>query len=217
MASQMNSTTNNISGSLNTLDSNAPHNLSNKDDSYDPEFEALITAMLNRLGENPNRDGLQRTPLRVAKALDFLTSGYTLSVDEVVNDALFDDPCEEMVIVKDIEFYSLCEHHMLPFFGKTHIGYIPSGKIIGLSKLARVTDVFARRLQVQERLTNQIADALINILDPLGVAVVTEASHFCMMMRGVQKQNSSTIASAMRGNFRSDARTRQEFMNLIRR
>ena len=190
---------------------------SNESGSYDPEFEALVTSMLERLGEDPNRDGLKRTPLRVAKAMDFLTSGYEISLDEVVNDALFDDPCEEMVIVKDIEFYSLCEHHMLPFFGKAHIGYIPNGKIIGLSKLARVTDVFARRLQVQERLTNQIADALINILDPLGVAVVTEASHFCMMMRGVQKQNSSTIASAMRGIFRSDARTRQEFMTLIRR
>lgn len=183
---------------------------------YDPEFEALISSMIERLGEDPNREGLRRTPLRVAKAMDFLTSGYSVSVDDVVNNALFDDPCEEMVIVKDIEFYSLCEHHMLPFFGKAHIGYIPNGKIIGLSKLARVTDVFARRLQVQERLTNQIADALINILEPLGVAVVTEASHFCMMMRGVQKQNSSTIASAMRGNFRRDVRTRQEFMNLIR-
>lgn len=198
------------------LTENHLHTNQNGHEPYDPEFESLISAMLTRLGEDPNRDGLRRTPLRVAKAMDFLTSGYKTSIDDVINNALFDDPCEEMVIVKDIEFYSLCEHHMLPFFGKAHIGYIPNGKIIGLSKLARITDVFARRLQVQERLTNQIADALIDSLEPLGVAVVTEASHFCMMMRGVQKQNSSTIASAMRGNFRSDARTRQEFMTLIR-
>ena len=190
-------------------------------DVYDQEFEALVTQMLTRVGEDPTREGLQRTPLRVAKAMDFLTSGYTTSVDEVVNNALFDDEdcdegCEDMVIVKDIEFYSLCEHHMLPFFGRVHIGYIPNGKIIGLSKLARITDVFARRLQVQERITNQIADAVIEVLQPHGVGIVSEASHFCMMMRGVQKQNSSTIASAMRGNFRTDARTRDEFMQLIK-
>lgn len=185
-------------------------------ESYDPKFEALVTSMLERLGEDPQREGLLRTPLRVAKAMSFLTSGYETSLENIVNDALFEDSCEEMVIVKDIEFYSLCEHHMLPFFGKAHIGYIPNGKIIGLSKLARVTDVFARRLQVQERMTNQIADALLGILEPRGIAVVTEASHFCMMMRGVQKQNSSTITSAMHGSFRRDARTRKEFMDLIR-
>lgn len=184
---------------------------------YDPEFEALVRQMLVRLGEEPSREGLQRTPLRVAKAMDFLTSGYEMKVDEVLNNALFADDCQDMVIVKDIEFYSLCEHHMLPFFGKAHVGYIPKGKIVGLSKIARIVDVFARRLQVQERLTNQVADALVEALNPLGVGVVMEASHFCMMMRGVQKQNSSTITSAMRGAFRRDARTRTEFMELIKR
>lgn len=185
-------------------------------ETFDPEFEALIQQMLIRLGEDPERDGLKRTPLRVAKAMDFLTNGYRTSLETVVNNALFVDKSEEMIIVKDIEFYSMCEHHMLPFYGKAHIGYIPSGKIIGLSKLARITDVFARRLQVQERMTNQIADSLIDILEPLGVGVVTEACHFCMMMRGVQKQNSFTITSATRGSFRSDLRTREEFMHLIR-
>lgn len=184
-------------------------------ESYDPEFEALVAQMLQRLGENPERDGLKRTPLRVAKAMDFLTSGYTMSLEEVVNGALFEAEGQEMVIVRDIEFYSQCEHHMLPFYGKVHIGYIPNEKIIGLSKLARIVDVFARRLQVQERLTSQVADALLEILQPQGVAVVTEASHFCMMMRGVQKQNSFTIASAMRGVFKDNTDTRQEFMKLV--
>jgi len=183
---------------------------------YDPAFEAVIEQMLVRLGEDIDREGLKRTPLRVAKALDFLTSGYTTSMDQVINNALFQSESEDMVIVKDIEFYSLCEHHMLPFFGKVHVAYVPKDKIIGLSKIARVVDVFARRLQVQERLTNQIADAMMEILEPGGVAVVAEASHFCMMMRGVQKQNSSTITSAMRGSFRDDARTRGEFMALVR-
>lgn len=185
------------------------------EESYDPEFEALVEQMLRRLGENPERDGLKRTPLRVAKAMDFLTSGYKQSLAEVVNGALFEAEGQEMVIVRDIEFYSQCEHHMLPFFGKAHIGYIPNDKIIGLSKLARIVDVFARRLQVQERLTSQVADALVDILQPKGVAVVTEASHFCMMMRGVQKQNSFTISSAMRGLFKDDATTRAEFMGLV--
>ncbi len=182
---------------------------------YDPEFEGLIRQMLERLGEDPDREGLQRTPLRVAKAMSDLTEGYTLSLETVVNGALFEDEHQEMVIVRDIEFYSLCEHHMLPFFGKAHIGYIPDGHIIGLSKLARILDIYARRLQVQERMTGQIADALMEILQPKGVAVVTEASHFCMMMRGVQKQNSFTIASAMRGVFRDNNATRQEFMQLV--
>jgi GTP cyclohydrolase I len=172
--------------------------------------------MLERLGEDPQRDGLLRTPLRVAKAMDFLTSGYTADLQTVVNNAVFEDDGEEMIIVKEIEFYSMCEHHMLPFYGKAHIAYIPNGKIIGLSKLARITDVFARRLQVQERLTNQIADALMEILDAKGVAVVTDAQHFCMMMRGVQKQGSSTIASAMRGQFKTDPATRAEFMGLVK-
>ncbi|MBI3959983.1 MAG: GTP cyclohydrolase I FolE [Chloroflexi bacterium] len=185
------------------------------EESYDPEFEALVEQMLRRLGENPERDGLRRTPLRVAKAMDFLTSGYAQSLAEVVNGALFEAEGQEMVIVRDIEFYSQCEHHMLPFFGKAHIGYIPNGKIIGLSKIARIVDVFARRLQVQERLTGQVADALVEILQPQGVAVVTEASHFCMMMRGVQKQNSFTISSAMRGIFKENPATRQEFLELV--
>jgi GTP cyclohydrolase I len=183
-------------------------------ESYDPAFEQLIEQMLDRIGENPSRDGLLRTPLRVAKAMDFLTSGYSTSVEEVVNNAVFEDDGEEMVVVRDIEFYSLCEHHMLPFYGKVHIAYIPNGKIIGLSKLARITDVFARRLQVQERLTNQIADALMDVLDPQGVAVVADGSHFCMMMRGVQKQDSSTVTSAMRGVFKSDRDLRREFMSI---
>ncbi len=187
------------------------------DEVYDPYLEGLIEQILVRLGEDPRREGLRRTPLRVAKALDFLTSGYTTSVADVVNNAIFAESSEEMVIVKDIEFYSLCEHHMLPFFGKAHIGYLPKGKVIGLSKVARIVDVFARRLQVQERLTNQIADALMEILEPQGVAVVLEASHFCMMMRGVQKQNSLTVTSAMRGLFRRDARTRSEFLELLKR
>jgi GTP cyclohydrolase IA len=184
---------------------------------YDPTFEALIEQMLLRVGEDPEREGLRRTPLRVAKALDFLTGGYAMSVEAVLNDALFEDCCDEMVIVKDIEFYSMCEHHMLPFFGRASIGYLPNGKIIGLSKIARVVDVFARRLQVQERLTNQIADALVDALRPHGLGVVLEASHLCMMMRGVQKQNSHTVTSALRGTFKSAPRTRAEFMELLRR
>ena len=183
---------------------------------YDPEFEQLIESMLERLGEDPNRDGLQRTPLRVAKAMDFLTNGYETSVDEVVNNAVFEDDGQELVLVKDIEFYSLCEHHMLPFFGKIHIAYIPDGKIIGLSKLARIADVFARRLQVQERLTNQVADALMELLDPKGVAVMAEAQHFCMMMRGVQKQGGSTVTSSFRGVLKEDREARREFMEMVR-
>ncbi|MEZ4833034.1 MAG: GTP cyclohydrolase I FolE [Caldilineaceae bacterium] len=182
---------------------------------YDPAFEALIEQMLFRLGEDPDRDGLQRTPLRVAKAMDFLTSGYETSLETVVNNALFEADTDEMVVVRDIEFYSLCEHHMLPFFGKAHVGYIPNGKIIGLSKVARIVDVFARRLQVQERLTSQVADAMMELLDAQGVAVVTEASHFCMMMRGVQKQNSFTLSTATRGALKTDSQLRGEFMRMI--
>jgi GTP cyclohydrolase IA len=183
---------------------------------YDAEFEALVEQVLVRLGEDPARDGLKRTPLRVAKAMDFLTSGYEMSMEKVLNGALFEADSQELVIVRDIEFYSLCEHHVLPFFGKAHIGYIPNGKIIGLSKIARIVDVFARRLQVQERMTGQIADTLMEVLDAQGVGVITEASHFCMMMRGVQKQNSFTIASAMRGTIKDDPRTRQEFLQLAK-
>jgi GTP cyclohydrolase I len=185
-------------------------------ESYDPQFEGLVRNMLVRLGEDPHREGLLRTPLRVAKALDFLTSGYEMSVEEVVREAVFHEDCREMVVVRDIEFYSLCEHHMLPFFGRAHVAYLPDGKVIGLSKVARVVDVFARRLQVQERLTNQIADAMTAALSPHGVAVVMEASHTCMMMRGVQKQNSTTVTSAMRGTFEANPSTRSEFMALLR-
>jgi len=184
---------------------------------YDPEFESLVHAMLVRLGEDPQREGLQRTPYRVAKAMDYLTSGYSKSAEEIVRNAVFHEDAKEMVVVKDIEFYSLCEHHMLPFFGHAHVGYLPDGKVLGLSKIARVVDVFARRLQVQERLTTQVAESLMNALEPLGVAVVLEASHTCMMMRGVQKQRSSTVTSAMRGLFDSNGRTRAEFMAFIRR
>ena len=158
------------------------------DESYDPDFENLIRQMLTRIGEQPDREGLQRTPLRVAKALDFLTSGYNVTVQDVVRNAVFEEQCEEMVIVKDIEFYSMCEHHILPFFGKAHVAYLPNKKVIGLSKVARIVDVFARRLQVQERLTNQIADAMMDILNPHGVAVILKASHFCMMMRAYRSR-----------------------------
>lgn len=184
---------------------------------YAPRLEAIIREQLTEIGEDPLREGLQRTPLRVAKALDFLTSGYTTSLDEVVNDAIFDaEGASEMVVVRDVEYYSMCEHHMLPFFGTATVAYLPKGKIIGLSKIARIVDVFARRLQVQERLTNQVADAMIETLDPHGVGVVMEGKHLCMMMRGVQKQESNMVTSAMRGTFRSDARTRAEFLALTR-
>jgi len=186
------------------------------DEVYDADFEDLVRRMLVRVGESPEREGLQRTPLRVAKAMDFLTSGYDSKVEDVVRDAVFDEPCEEMVLIRDIEFYSLCEHHMLPFFGRAHVAYLPKGKIIGLSKMARIVDLFARRLQVQERLTNQVADALMEILQPHGVAIIMEASHFCMMMRGVQKQNSMTVTSAMRGTFKTNPTSRAELMNLIK-
>jgi GTP cyclohydrolase I len=187
-----------------------------EDEVYDREKEGLIRNLLTSLGEDPTREGLRRTPLRVAKAMDFLTSGYHSTVEEVVKGAIFTEECKEMVVVRGIEFYSLCEHHMLPFFGHAHVAYLPKGKVVGLSKIARVVDVFARRLQVQERLTNQVADALMAALNPHGVAVVMEASHTCMMMRGVQKQNSTTVSSAMRGTFEEDPRTRAEFMGFIR-
>ena len=177
-----------------------------------PRFKDIISV----LGEDPSREGLLDTPKRFAKSVQFLTSGYQSSVKEVVGKGIFAAESSEMVIVKDIELYSMCEHHMLPFFGKTHVAYIPNKKIIGLSKIPRIVDVFARRLQVQERLTSQIADALMEELNPMGVAVVIEAAHFCMMMRGVEKQNSKTITSAMRGEFYSDPTTRKEFLELIR-
>jgi len=183
---------------------------------YDRKKEALVRSMLQEIGEDPNREGLRRTPLRVAKAMDFLTSGYQLSAAEIIKKALFVEDVKEMVVIRDIEFYSMCEHHMLPFFGHAHVGYLPNGKVVGLSKVARVVDCFARRLQVQERLTNQVADALIEHLGAHGVAVVMEASHTCMMMRGVQKQRSTTVSSAMRGSFETNQLTRAEFMSFIR-
>jgi len=178
------------------------------------EFETLVRRELELIGEDPNREGLLKTPERVAKAMSWLTRGYDMDVAEVVGDAVFEEQHESMVMVRDIELYSMCEHHMLPFFGKAHVAYIPSGRIIGLSKLPRIVDVFARRLQVQERMTEEIAQALTDILQPRGVGVVIEALHLCMMMRGVQKQNSKTITSAMRGAFREDNKTRDEFLRL---
>ena len=175
-----------------------------------------VELMLAEMGEDPTREGLLRTPDRVAKALKFLTSGYDADVDTVVNDALFTVDYSEMVIVKDIDFYSLCEHHLLPFFGKCHVAYLPRDQVIGLSKIPRLVEVFSRRLQVQERLTNQIAETVSAILNPLGIGVVIEATHLCMLMRGVEKQNSVALTSAMLGTFRTDARTRMEFLELIK-
>lgn len=180
-------------------------------------LEEIVGEILGIVGEDPEREGLLRTPKRVAAAWEFLTGGYSMSVEEVLNNAIFEERYDEMVIVKDIDFYSLCEHHLLPFFGKAHIAYIPNGKIVGLSKIPRIVDVFARRLQVQERMTQQIAETIQTYLQPQGVAVVTEASHMCMMMRGVQKQNSVTTASAMLGAFKHQVETRSEFMTLITR
>jgi GTP cyclohydrolase I len=179
-----------------------------------PELEDLVRQMLPHLGEDPEREGLRRTPARVAKSMRWLTRGYGRSVENVIGKAVFEEGHESMVLVRDIEVYSLCEHHMLPFFGKAHIAYYPNGRIVGLSKLPRVVDVFARRLQLQERLTDQIADALMDVLEPMGVGVVIEAYHLCMMMRGVEKQNSKTVTSALRGIFRDDAKTRDEFLRL---
>ena len=180
-------------------------------------MQDIIRQLLAELGEDPSREGLLNTPKRVEKSLRFLTSGYSANVDEVLNNALFTVDYNEMVIVKDIDFYSLCEHHLLPFFGKCHVAYIPQGRVLGLSKIPRLVEMFARRLQVQERLTNQIAETLRDKVRPLGVAVVMEASHLCMSMRGVEKQNSVAVTSAMLDVFREDARTRLEFLELIRR
>src|SRR5713226_3309842 len=179
-------------------------------------MQELIRTLLAELGENPSREGLLNTPRRVEKALRFLTGGYDADIDQVLNGALFAVDYSEMVIVKDIDFYSLCEHHMLPFFGKCHVAYIPTTKVIGLSKIPRLVDVFSRRLQVQERLTNQIAETIRDKIAPLGVAVVMEATHLCMSMRGVEKQNSFAVTSAMQGAFRDSSRTRMEFLELIK-
>ena len=178
------------------------------------EFEKLVRRELELLGEDPEREGLARTPARVASALKWLTQGYESSAEEVVGEGIFKEEHDNMIMVRDIELYSMCEHHMLPFFGKAHIAYIPNGKIVGLSKIPRIVDVYARRLQVQERLTEQIAEGICGVLNPLGVGVVIEAYHLCMMMRGVQKQNSKTITSALRGAFREDPKTRDEFLRL---
>src|SRR5450759_1959437 len=179
-------------------------------------MQELIKKLLEKIGEDPDREGLLDTPKRVEKAYKFLTSGYDVDIDRVLNNALFSVDYSEMWIVRDIDFYSLCEHHLLPFFGKCHVAYIPSDKVIGLSKIPRLVDVFARRLQVQERLTNQIADTIREKIAPLGVAVVMEATHLCMSMRGVEKQNSCCVTSAMQGAFRDNARTRMEFLELIK-
>jgi len=179
--------------------------------------EHLYREILTRIGEDPNRDGLLDTPQRMAKSMAFLTRGYSMDAAAVLHDALFDVDYDEMVIVKDIEFYSMCEHHLLPFFGKAHIAYVPNGKVIGLSKIPRLVDMFSRRLQVQERLTRQIADAIEEAIAPQGVAIILEAQHLCMMMRGVEKQHSSTVTSAMLGVFKEQVQTRNEFLSLVRR
>ena len=180
-------------------------------------LKELYKNLLLEIGENPDREGLAKTPERMERSMRFLTSGYHMDPAQVVHGALFSESCDDMVIVKDIDLFSLCEHHMLPFYGKAHVAYLPNGKVLGLSKIPRVLEVFARRLQVQERLTNQVAIALDELLQPKGVAVVIEALHLCMAMRGVEKQNSTTITSAMLGSFKSDSRTRQEFLSLIKR
>ena len=179
--------------------------------------ENLYRELLSRIGEDPTRDGLLDTPKRMVKSMEFLTRGYTMDATQVLHGALFDVEYDEMVIVKDIEFYSMCEHHLLPFFGKAHVAYVPNGKVIGLSKIPRLVDMFARRLQVQERLTREIAEAIEQAINPQGVAVILEAQHLCMMMRGVEKQHSATTTSAMRGVFKEHQTTRNEFLSLVRR
>ncbi|HEU5303962.1 MAG TPA: GTP cyclohydrolase I FolE [Gemmatimonadales bacterium] len=180
----------------------------------DESFADKVRDILAAMGEDAGREGLLKTPERVEASLRFLTQGYRMTVEEVIGDAVFEESHQSMIMVRDIEVYSLCEHHLLPFFGRAHVAYIPNGKILGLSKVARIVDVFARRLQVQERLTDQIADAIMDVLKPTGVGVVVEAAHFCMMMRGVEKQNSRAVTSALRGIFRDDSKTRDEFLRL---
>jgi GTP cyclohydrolase I len=180
------------------------------------KLEKITSELLVEIGEDPKREGLLRTPLRVAKSYEYLTKGYRENLDDILNNAIFTDDCSEMVVVRDIEFFSMCEHHMLPFFGKAHVAYIPTGKVIGLSKIPRIVDMFARRLQLQERITHQVANALNDVLQPEGVAVVLEGVHLCMQMRGVEKQNSFATTSAMLGEFHEEAETRAEFMSLLR-
>ncbi len=187
-----------------------------KPQGQDATIAPLITEMLAQLGEDPKRDGLVRTPQRVDKAMRFLTSGYQMNIEQILNGALYEVKYDEMVVVKDIEFFSLCEHHMLPFYGKMHVAYLPQKKVIGLSKIPRIVDMFARRLQVQERLTQEIAATIDQVLKPRGVGVVLEARHFCMMMRGVEKQHSGTITSSMLGAFREQKTTRDEFLSLLK-
>ena len=186
-----------------------------KQEPPNPELEDLFTKIIKNLGEDPSRQGLAKTPLRAAKAMEFLTSGYHQDIDEILNGAIFDEDYDEMVIVKEIEFYSLCEHHILPFWGKCHVGYLPRNQIIGLSKIPRIVDMFSRRLQVQERLTREIAEALETALDPRGVAVVMEGQHLCMMARGVEKQAPRMTTNVMRGAFREDSSTRAEFLRCV--
>ena len=184
---------------------------------FDSNFQSLVYSILQEIEPEPDREGLRDTPRRVEKAFKYYTPGYAQDPVEAIGSALFEPETDEMVVVRDIEIYSMCEHHLAPFYGRAHVAYIPAGKIVGLSKIARVVDVFARRLQVQERLTQQVAKAIQDVLQPKGVGVVIEAAHLCMMMRGVQKQNSSTVTSCLLGNFRSDQRTRAEFLDLVKR
>src|SRR5437764_5227579 len=194
-----------------------PRYASQPDGKIDLEtLEEAYRSLLEAIGEDPNRQGLVRTPIRAARALEFLTNGYRQNLEDIVNDAVFDSDASEIILVKDIELYSLCEHHLLPFIGRPHVAYIPNGQVIGLSKVARIVDVFARRLQIQENLTTQIAESLMNCLQPSGVAVVVEAKHLCMMMRGVEKQNSVMKTSCLLGTFKEDARTRSEFLSLLK-
>ena len=181
------------------------------------KIEVITKQLLKEIGEDPNREGLIKTPSRVSKAWSFFSKGYKQDLNRIINDAIFEEDAKDMVIVRDIEFFSLCEHHLIPFFGKAHVGYIPNGKVIGLSKIPRIIDMFSRRLQVQERLTHQIADAINSVLDPKGVSVVMEGRHMCMQMRGVEKQNSFTSTSAMSGQFKKSAETRSEFLSIINR
>lgn len=180
-----------------------------------PNIQSHVRAIIESMGEDPDREGLKRTPERVEEAYRWMTRGYEMSVADVVGGGVFEESHENMILVRDIELYSMCEHHMLPFFGRAHVAYLPKGRIIGLSKLPRIVEIFSRRLQVQERLTDQVADAVMDVLEPAGAGVVIEASHLCMMMRGVEKQNSTTVTSALRGVFKDDARTREEFLRLV--
>ncbi|HIB05352.1 MAG TPA: GTP cyclohydrolase I FolE [Candidatus Marinimicrobia bacterium] len=180
-------------------------------------LEQLTRNLLKEIGENPDREGLVRTPSRVAKSWEFFSKGYNQNLEDIINNAIFEEDAKDMVIVRDVEFFSLCEHHLLPFFGKAHVGYIPNGKVIGLSKIPRIIDMFSRRLQVQERLTHQVAEVLQDVLNPIGVAVVMEGRHMCMQMRGVEKQNSFASTSAMLGQFRKSSETRSEFLSIINR